>query len=442
MRDAPAPSVRLLTLWWLRPVWMFGLIALGTALWAASMSPAGYAMYDVPKYVDGEYLLLSLLAVMAFSVGSLAASRAAAQCPPLNFARWQGAILQAFYLAAGLCLFGYLVWLAVGVRNGFRPDMVWMFLNTPDSVVAHEFKENLFPTIPGVTTCTQFGLVVMILGPLPSLWRRRRVKQIVLAVLALGLFRAMFLSERLAIVELAVVGGLALVRGWILGRHWTPTAHVALRAAPILGAVAMLLFFGTSEYFRSWQFYQNRFDNIVDFTFWRMSAYYTLCHNNSALLMERQGQWPLPYSTLSAVWSFPLVERSPLSYNALTGMTMPDSYSSLYDRFGNREYNNEGGLLSPLVDGGYITLIAFWAAFGYLSERAYRGYRAGTVGGLVFFPLLFLNILETPRFLYLCNSRATPPLVFFAALLLYLHYRESRAASPGPSTSLAMEGNE
>jgi hypothetical protein len=139
------------------------------------------------------------------------------------------------------------------------------------------------------------------------------------------------------------------------------------------------------------------------------------------------------------LWSFPLVEHSPFAYESLTGTTMPDAFLGLYDRFGNREYNNEGGLLAPLVDGGYLTLITFWVLMGYASERAYRGYMRGSLGGLMFFPLLFLNLLETPRFLYLCTSRATPPLVFFVGLLVYL-FCSVPSPSVRPSLTLASGG--
>jgi hypothetical protein len=244
--------------------------------------------------------------------------------------------------------------------------------------------------------------------------------------------RGLLLNERLAFIELMVPATVSLFRAEILGRVTDPFAKWALRALPILGVGGLLVLFGTFEYYRSYAFYKDKFNNIAEFTIWRISAYYTTGHNNSALIIE-EGGWPLPYYTLNAMWTFPVVKKSPLAYDKLTGVKVDEAFEQLLRNRSTFEYNNEGGLFSPLIDYGYLGFGIFWLAYGYGTGRSYRSWAAGNTAGLCFYPLLFLTLLETPRFLYLCISRCTPQIAIFFLIAYYArppHGGVSLAATP------------
>src|SRR5205085_8950975 len=105
-----------------------------------------------------------------------------------------------------------------------------------------------------------------------------------------------------------------------LGRPIAPLARRALAIAPFAGVLALLLFFGTFEYFRSWRYYKGDFDSYAAFTLWRVTGYYTTAHNNSAMALETQPRYPLPYATLRQLWTIPGLANTPLGYRKLTGV--------------------------------------------------------------------------------------------------------------------------
>jgi hypothetical protein len=319
----------------------------------------------------------------------------------------------------------------VGIKNGFRPGMIMDFINARDDKLGtFELKERIFPTVPGVTTLTQCSIVAVLLGLMPVVWNSPRVKLVIAGIFSITFFRAMLLSERLALIELVIGAFLVLFRLMVLGRAHSPRVILGLKLAPVLGPIVLLLMFGTFEYFRSYQFYKNRFNNVAEFTIWRISAYYTTGLNNGALIHKEWDHWPLPFQSVTAFWAFPLVKYSPFSYQKLTGIDPDLKYDDLLRFKAVEEYNNDGGLLAPLNDFGEIGMCVFWLFFGVLAGLAHRSYLRGHIVGLCFYPLFFLTILETPRFIYLTMSRTTPPIVVILVIwYVLMRLRVSQSAS-------------
>jgi hypothetical protein len=201
-----------------------------------------------------------------------------------------------------------------------------------------------------------------------------------------------------------------------LGRPMSAGKKWLLRAAPILGLAGMVVMFGAFEYFRSWRHYRNQFTSIAEFTIWRIGGYYSTSVNNGVLGWEREGQRPLPLSTLDALWEFPPIEKSPFSYDSLTGLDPVRAHAELLTQYGNIEYNSPGGLCEPLRDYGPVGALFWWVAFGAVLGWAYRGYLEGSLLGVLLFPIAFCSLLEMPRFLYLTHPRALASLLVIAWL--------------------------
>ena len=367
---------------------------------------------------------------MAFALGYVLSAGVRGRSST-NIEQQQPILLRCFWICTGLTCFAYMIWLAVGVKNGFRPGMILDFINMNNSKLeTFEFKERIFPTVPGITTLTQCGMIAVMLGLLPCLRSKPYVKITIAMIIAAAFLRGMMLSERLALIELVVTMGIVFLRTDVLGKLRSLALKLGLRVAPIVGPVLLLVLFGSFEYFRSYRHYQDRFNNIAEFTIWRVSAYYTLGHNNSALVMEKRGVWPLPFTTLSAVWTFPLVRHSPFSYAKLTGIEPDKAYNQLLRMHGVPEYNNEGGLFAPLMDYGIFGFAIYWCGAGFLCGVAYRAYLAGSTVGLCFYPLLYLSLLETPRYIYVCLSRATPQILIILFLWYLFTQRSTRQTVP------------
>jgi hypothetical protein len=252
--------------------------------------------------------------------------------------------------------------------------------------------------------------------------------------------RAILLSERLAFIELALPAGIIVLRASVLGRPVAQPFRGLLHAVPIVGVLALVVFFGGSEYFRSWRYYQHDFDSFAEFTLWRIGGYYTTAHNNGALALACDQPRPLPYATLRALWEFPGIEDSPLAYERLTRVRPDLVHTRTLELHGTPELNSDGGLFQPALDFGLAGSLVFWCGCGFAAGRLYRGFLAGSFAGIVIYPLVLLSILEAPRLLYVSNQRAFPG---WAALVVavWLVHRAIRAEPQPTSAQPAAQWN-
>jgi len=420
-------------LWWLEPSLLFAVVIGGTMLAAYAQTDAAFRLYGTPKYIGLAHLILAIAAAFVFAIGRWLAT-ATGRVPPSTPKAAEKVVHFWFWLATGLTLFGYAVWLVIGVKNGFSLGMLREFLTTDDPHLADTMFFDMFATWKGVTTCTQFGIAAVPLG-LWLLFRGHRIVAWPLAlVIALAALRGLIFSERLALIELVVPGFVVALRFAVLGRPLSPFRRFAVQLFPVLGLAALVLVFGGFEYFRSWRYYVHDFDSYAEFTLWRIGGYYTTAHNNGALALETQPTYPLPYATLRQFWHMPGLPNSPLGYAKLTGFDPTTRHVGMLEKFATPELNSEGGLFQPALDFGLAGFLLFWFACGFISGRLYRAYLVGTVAGLTLYPLIFLAILETPRFLYLCYPRSLPAIV----TLLVVAWLASRAAQPAPAPSAAI----
>jgi len=412
-------------LWWLGPARLFALVIGSTMLVAALQSDAAYRLYGAPKFISGKHLLLAAVVIGAFAIGRRLAVVTGA-VPRATPRRRESAALAAFWVATALTVLGYAVWLAVGVKNGFRPALLREFLVSDDFLFAETIRDEMFIPLRGVTTCTQFGVAAIPLGLWLFFNGRRSLIWPIGLLLGLAAARALVFSERLAVIELLVPALVVTLRMAVLGRLLQPLTRWTLRLAPVLGIAGLLVFFGTFEYFRSWRFYQHEFDSYTEFTIWRLAGYYTTAHNNSAMALETQPTYSVPYTTVRQFWSIPGLDATPLGYTKITGIDPTVRHQRMLERYGTPELNNEGGLFQPSLDFGLAGLVLFWFALGFIAGRVHRAFLVGTLLGVTLYPLIFLAILETPRFLYLCYPRSLPAIV----MLLLVHWLAARAPSP------------
>jgi hypothetical protein len=238
-----------------------------------------------------------------------------------------------------------------------------------------------------------------------------------------------FVSERLALIELAAPAVVLSLRlGTLAREHVSKQTMRRLALAPAAGLVGIVVLFGGAEYFRSWRFYEDRFNSLADFTLWRLSGYYTTSHNNGVMAMKQRGVWPMPYYTLEQFWRFPLVAGSSFSYQALNGFDPEDAHRDTLERFGTVELNNPGGLFMPAMDYDWPGYLLYWCAFGFVAGRLHRSFMAGSFVGLAFYPLVFLSMMEVPRLLYLSSVRSFPTLVLLGVIAAIEARRTNRAA--------------
>jgi hypothetical protein len=419
-------------LWWLDPFVIFSTMSGFTLLAACAIPDHVYMYHNTPKYVNWSHVSLAVVAFLTFLVGCRVATARPGGGVAAMQPSWDTDLRRWFYLSCGLTGIGYLCWLIFAVRNGFTASLLADMLWNPDVGLSDYIKSEVFATVPGVTTFTQFAPAAVLLGTWLALRRVPWVLAPLLVVLVTTAGRAFFLSERLALLEVALPCIILAVRARLLGCPISRRLGAAVHAMPVVGVVLVALLFSTCEYFRSWPYYQRTENSFVEFASWRLTAYYITSHNNGAMALECRGEMPclpLPYYTLHQFWRFPLIAHSNYSYESLTGIDPDEDRTAMLARFGSVEFNNEGGLFVPMLEYGFLGFPIFWFAYGWIAGKLYRGFLLGSVTGLMFYPIVVLSLLEIPRILYLPSSRVFPSLVLLAVVAIVFARRSHAGES-------------
>ena len=399
--------------WWLNPLWVAGGMGLLVSLAAYWIPDALYRAYwKTPKFFDAGALWTTLACVALFAAGTAVAQWTRSERPIAQDwtagAPW-AAIHKTFWICFWAALAGYAAWAGAAAARGADLALVSGVLQG-EKGTSYVMKEVYLVTISGVTTLTQLGLAALILGILLGMatgWCKVAVPLVLLYVLAAA--RALFNSERLAVIELAIPTIVLVVRlGVLESRSWTARRGLWLQFAPVVGAGALVGLFGASEYFRSWStFYSGGKQSFWEFVLLRLTGYYVTALNNGALLVSRLETIGGPYFTLHFLWRLPL-------FNTLAHAVYPnlqldnldvDPYMSVLEREANPEFNNGGGLLLPMIDYGFVGSLLFWLLAGLLCGAAYRQFQEKRPAGLLFYPLLFTGVVEMVRILYWGEGR-------------------------------------
>ncbi|MBI5686446.1 MAG: oligosaccharide repeat unit polymerase [Verrucomicrobia bacterium] len=416
-------TFRVNTLWWLHPACVAGmLLAATTCLTYVTPDASFRALWDLPKCFEFDYLLQTLLLTGAVVFSSCIGSWL--PLLPRKPSEWKEAVpwnLVRLLFNAGFCfcLVGYAVWFAIGLSRGINfAALVAVLKAEGTSVYA---MRDYFSKAPGITTMTQFAMAVVVLGiPLGFAkgWRPIRWKMAVL--LLFTTVRALFLSERLALLELLIPAAVLYFNlrqlrldggrdklGWLL------------LSVPVLAPVLAYLFFMVFEYFRSWAYYSQVSQmSLPEFALLRLLGYYITSINNGAILLQDiEHPLPIPYYTLEWLWKFPVVKDF-LDYEQVSHFPLIGLGSKLLAAEGNPEFNSPCGLILPVLDFGFTGGVVFYLWTGLILGAAYRLFTQGHIVGLAYYPILLVGLLELPRELYWFNSRVFPTWMLLAPILV------------------------
>jgi hypothetical protein len=423
--------------WWLNPAVAFSVPAVIAGVTAYNTDSSGYQnFWRTPKYFDLSSLGLLLGVVIIFVLGCLigAARRGeGGHDSSTNWMlsiRWQS-VRVLFGLSFILTVVAYAVWLAVGIKHGLRFSVISDVIRG-SSGANYNIREEYLPTIPGVTTATQFGLAVIALGvPLGVATGWRGVRWRCLVVFALALVRAFLNSERLAVIELLVPFVISFV--WLCPPA-SRRARGLTQAAPVLGPVFLYVFFGAAEYFRSWSnFYANRESSFWTFIGLRLMGYYTTALNNGALLWKVRNPLSLGLApmTLEFVGRFPILSdvlRFIFPYLFASVTTSDARYTALLATSANPELNNPSGIFGPLSDYGVMGGLLYWLLCGLVCGYLYKEFTRHTAAGVFLYPMLYISLIEATRVLYWAGGRFFPAMFLLVVSVLFV-VRKGRVRS-------------
>lgn len=235
----------------------------------------------------------------------------------------------------------------------------------------------------------------------------RKYHALAAVLIAMTLFRVYAWSERLALIEaaipFAVAGGFKLAK-----RPASAGRRLAILVGPFALVPLVILYFGASEYFRSWQSdtYAGK-SNFWEFAVGRFASYYYTSLNNGAGVLATF-EWPsLRFeNTLMWVHKFPLGVGE--AFGVLVGQprTEFNHFSQFLARYVDQEFNNPSGVFSVVYDLGLPIGIVYFCAIAMVAGYAMNLYRQAHPAGALIYPLLYLSFLEIFRYPYLGASRA------------------------------------
>lgn len=327
-----------------------------------------------------------------------------------------------------LTFFAYAFWLGpLLLRPSYISAVVY---GHPGAVYVARSVAN---KLPGVTSLTQLGIVYAILYVyrlrfIPGVKLSAPEKVAAALLLALTVFRAAAVGERLALLEVVIPPLLLLTRSTKHQRSYI------IGAAPVIAALLFFVFFAAGEYTRTWSsHYKNVEDDFSGFIVLRLFAYYVSALDTGAAYFAHSGDALLPFRTAEWFWKLP-VDVGQVSIAKWAGIDLT-LFNDLLVTYANPEFNNPSGLYMPFADFGLVGGLVVWSFIGWCSGVLYRSFRDGSLAGCIYYPLWFVFIIEMPRSFAFGGARYFVPQLALACVLLgslYLPPNTGRVAQKTP----------
>jgi len=353
-------------------------------------------MWGQPSLLSGNFSLALVLVTLMFALVIAAGAPLYLGLSYVQLTKRQATwISHAVAIIAIVTFAAYAIWLGLGVLRGLTPAVLIGALNGEFGVMS-TIKNRFLAPVSGVTTWMHLGVL---LGPLLILRKRvtgRSALAPLLVLFALAAFRAFFVSERLALVEL---GAATLIAALILRERppWLLARVPRAIASFVMAWGVLVVFFAILEYNRSWLNYyaERENDGLLAFAWNRLLGYYATAVNNGVLYGEAS---PPDYNFGPLI---PGLSAVPL----VSGSSRFRQYEALLESGSNPEFNNISGLSVPLATLGVWGGAAFFAILAVALVAIARAVRRGSVLGLLTYSVIGVGILELTRIYYFSSSR-------------------------------------
>ncbi len=256
----------------------------------------------------------------------------------------------------------------------------------------------------------------------------KRPWKLLLALLGGLLFvRGFIMAERLALLEFAIPAlvVLSLLRLVIIRLTHLIMIGLGVPALFVLGEIFRSFY---AKFVRESGWNQLELGFILQWNLERLALYYVDTLNKFYFQMKYQF---FHITQFYAEGTLKMLSRLGLAERPTD--TVLDPLVSAFS-YGAEEMTNPGGLAVMLSDFGWAGLVVFGVFVLVLFAAHWRALRGGMIA-LACYPILFLTMLEMPRFVYLYLSRALFPFLLFLGVLLLV----SLISRQTPSRAVAEE---
>ncbi|MFP7334849.1 O-antigen polymerase [Shouchella clausii] len=372
------------------------------------------------NYFSLEFFLLGLLYLCIFLFSAFLGTRIS-----LTRKKFETTNLyvKPFFLdlLALLTITAYIVWFGELL---FKPELI---INILLGQGGTDGVRHFVSTVPGVTTLSQLGILYSIIFLNCYFDEDYKLKKryffYFFIIIFLTLFRVVAWSERLAFIEILIPTILIVVANL---RLKTKILIRMIKYAPYIGVVLLLVFFGATEYFRSWNYYRNQYNNnIIEFVLERVMNYYSTSLNNGAGIIENfSGLEGNLWFLLNWLYKLPIIgDKFVETFDA------NPIISDFLKRYANEEYNNPSGLFIIAQELGIFGGMVYVLLFGLLAGSLYRSFYFRNGIGVYLYPIVYISILEFFRLVYLSESRTFPILLFGLIGYLFFTRKKRKEAS-------------
>lgn len=397
-------------IWWLNPVWIYFGWTLFTCYCCFIDSNRFYEMYEEYIHITLYNVFLYFFFFFAFLIGYLSFKNNTIVYNTI-FNYNPDKISKVFNILYWITISAYLIWalnLIIQLGTGIFYSIIMNFIEPSYGILDGNNKGS----ISGITTFTELGIVV---GPLNVYLicseHKKKYKRMFILLIILSILRAAIFSERLAFLEIALPSFVIYAYFGIFFRS------KYVKFTPLIAIVALFAVFGAFEYFRSWSFYKEAYDNnFISFVIDRVFGYYSISVNTECIQVNYLEPRYFPLDSIKWFWTLP-------GMSSIQDWFYEAPSIDYLAKWGNPEFNNPGGLLFAFKDFGYFGLL-FQLILGRFVAVVYKGYcKHGFISSL-WYSVTFLCIVELPRYFFWGSQRA-----FFAIVAIFIVQRCLRKES-------------
>jgi hypothetical protein len=414
-------------IWWINPwkLGLFFLLPIYVVVYAAPwLFGPDIATVRFRSYFDTRFFLLGLaflLILIAWAVLFVQLDIGRSGIASGKEVKVNPLFLDALAIAA---IGAYMVWFHHFILN---PGALFEVFSGQWTAIFATRAQN--PTIPGVTTATQFAVAYVIFFlharfingcKFPS----SRYQFYFWTLIGLTVFRVYAWGERLALMEIAAPAAVLITMWGIQSKqHFV---RRAVKFAPFIALPLLVLFFGATEFFRSWGFYKSLGTPFWEFVLTRVMTYYYTALNNGAGMLAIL-DWPTWQfdNVLGWLHHFPFFVGE--HFRFLIGAVPQRDF---LESFADPEFNNPAAVFVVFQDIGLPLGFLYAAVWGAALGFWYRQMLRGEGLGSFMYPACYVSLLEILRILYLGNQRAFP--VLLAILLGYFFFSSRQLRIPRP----------
>ena len=401
--------------WWARPHVFTLIFLIPLFIICASLPDDVFLTWKHARnFVSGEAFVAALGSLVAFAGAGYIASRVGIR-RGLQYGAGTGRLIARaqyrtiMYCVLCIALAAYVLLLGPALLN-------------PGEVTAG-MRESL-GALPGVTSFVNLGpLYVTLLFLQATLTGSRlsRFDKMAFFVFLLFVVARVFLwSERLALLEILIP--IVVIRLAPMTRH-----RALIATLPLAGTLALALYFGMTEYFRSWtDFYEDTGIPFTEFVTTRLFGYYATAINNGAIVFTTFE--PRYVASSTAEWFFKLPWLPLPEDGQIAAAT--DRGDMVFLNFANPEFNNVSGVFAPLDDFGTLGGIVVWLVLGAFTGRLYRGFATHRLMPMLLFPTWMTGVYEVLRIFYWGGPRYFPVLALVPVVFWLLGHSGIRRRLP------------